>query len=79
MNAPEKTLGADPTILRRKEGPIETLVLNRAAQYNSIPGAMIEEIRIALEEIARDEGVRAVVIAGRGTNSRASCSIAAAG
>ncbi|OGA16142.1 MAG: enoyl-CoA hydratase [Betaproteobacteria bacterium RIFCSPLOWO2_02_FULL_66_14] len=66
MNAPEKTLGADPTILRRKEGPIETLVLNRAAQYNSIPGAMIEEIRIALEEIARDEGVRAVVIAGRG-------------
>lgn len=66
MHAPEKAVRAEPTILRRKAGAIETIVLNRAAQYNSIPGAMIEEIRLALEDIAGAEDVRAVVIAGSG-------------
>ncbi|TAK43672.1 MAG: enoyl-CoA hydratase [Betaproteobacteria bacterium] len=66
MNAPEKTLAGEPQILRRKQGAVETLILNRPAQYNSIPGAMIDAIRAALDDIARDEGVRAVVIAGSG-------------
>jgi len=66
MNAPVKTIAAEPMTLRRREGAVETVILNRPAQYNSIPGAMIEEIRFALEDISRDEGVRAVVIAGSG-------------
>ncbi len=66
MNAPEKAVRGEPMILRRKAGAVETIVLNRAAQYNSIPGGMIEEIRLALEDIARAEDVRAVVIAGSG-------------
>ncbi|TAK41752.1 MAG: enoyl-CoA hydratase [Betaproteobacteria bacterium] len=66
MNAPEKTPAGDPLILRRRQGAVETLSLNRPAQYNSLPGAMLDEIRAALEDISRDEGVRAVVIAGSG-------------
>ena len=58
MNAPEKGLAAEPMILRRRAGAVETVILNRAAQYNSIPGAMIEEIRLALEAIARDANGR---------------------
>ncbi|HZR70526.1 MAG TPA: enoyl-CoA hydratase [Burkholderiales bacterium] len=63
MNAP---VAAEPAILRRREGGVETVILNRPAQYNSIPGAMIEDIRLALEDIAGDEAVRAVVITGSG-------------
>lgn len=66
MNAPEKSASAEPTILRRREGPVETIVMNRPAQYNSISVAMIGEIKAALEAIAQDEAVRAVVIAGAG-------------
>lgn len=66
MNAPENKLATGPLLLRHRAGAIETLTLNRPAQYNSIPGTMIEDIRLALEAIARDEGVRAVVIAGSG-------------
>ena len=66
MNAPEKTVASEPMILRRREGAVETIVMNRPAQYNSISAAMIGEIKAALDAVARDQSVRAVVIAGAG-------------
>lgn len=66
MNAPATAVATEPTLLRRREGFVETLILNRPAQYNSIPGAMIEDIRLALEDISRAEDVRAVIIAASG-------------
>jgi enoyl-CoA hydratase/carnithine racemase len=66
MNAPEKTASSAPMILRRREGAVETIVMNRPAQYNSIPAAMIGEMKVALDDIANDETVRAVVLAGAG-------------
>ena len=64
MSAVPKT--EQPNLIRDVRGPVATLTLNRPAQYNSIPGAMIEEIRAALEELAADEQVRVVVLAGAG-------------
>lgn len=66
MNAPEKTVSSEPLILRRREGAVETIVMNRPKQYNSISTAMIDEIKAALDAVAKDEAVRAVVLAGAG-------------
>jgi hypothetical protein len=55
-----------PNVIRELRGPVATLTLNRPSQYNSIPGAMIEEIRAAHEALAADEEVRVVVVAGAG-------------
>ena len=66
MHAPEQRLAPEPMILERRDGAVATIVLNRPAQYNAIPGAMIGQIRAALEALGRDAGVRAVVIAGEG-------------
>jgi len=41
MNAPEKTASSESMILRRRQGAVETIAMNRPAQYNSILSAMI--------------------------------------
>src|SRR3990172_13067424 len=51
---------------RRSKGGGETNTVNRPAQYNSISAAMIGEIKAALDDVAQDQSVRAVVIAGAG-------------
>lgn len=66
MNAPEQTVASEPLILRRREGAVENIVMNRPKQYNSISTAMIDEIKSALDDVARDESVRAVVLSGSG-------------
>ncbi len=66
MNAPEKTVSSESMVLRRRKGAVETIAINRPAQYNSISAAMIGEIKAALDDVAQDESVRAVVIAGAG-------------
>ncbi|MGJ7542876.1 enoyl-CoA hydratase [Variovorax sp. LT1R16] len=45
---------------------VVTLTLNRPASFNALSQAMIEALEQALEGIAADEHVRAVVIAGAG-------------
>ena len=66
MNASGKTASSESMILRRRQGAVETITMNRPAQYNSISAAMIGEIKAALDDVAQDESVRAVVIAGEG-------------
>ena len=56
----------EPILLRRDEGGIATLTLNRPQQFNSLSMAMLEALIGAIDDIARDESVRAVVIAGEG-------------
>jgi enoyl-CoA hydratase/carnithine racemase len=55
-----------PTLLRDAVGPIAVLTLNRPAARNSLSEALIAELHAALDEIATDETVRAVVIAANG-------------
>jgi 2-(1,2-epoxy-1,2-dihydrophenyl)acetyl-CoA isomerase len=52
-------------ILERKDG-IATLTLNRPENLNAINQKMTEELNSAMAEIAKDTGIRALVITGAG-------------
>jgi 2-(1,2-epoxy-1,2-dihydrophenyl)acetyl-CoA isomerase len=52
-------------ILERKDG-IGTLTLNRPEKLNAINRKMTEELNSAMLEIAKDTGVRALVVTGAG-------------
>jgi enoyl-CoA hydratase/carnithine racemase len=45
---------------------VTTLTLNRPGQFNALSRALIDELQSALERIASDPGVRAVVLAASG-------------
>jgi enoyl-CoA hydratase/carnithine racemase len=63
MNAPETTL---PILMREDKEGVATLTLNRPTQFNSLSEEMLAELQAALNTIAQDKTVRAVVIAGAG-------------
>jgi enoyl-CoA hydratase/carnithine racemase len=63
MNAPETTL---PILMREDREGVATLTLNRPTQFNSLSEEMLGELQAALNAIAADKTVRAVVIAGAG-------------
>jgi enoyl-CoA hydratase/carnithine racemase len=64
MNAPDETVL--PILLRTDSEGVATLTLNRPAQFNSLSEEMLAELQAALNAIAGDKSVRAVVIAGAG-------------
>ncbi|MBW1980239.1 MAG: enoyl-CoA hydratase [Deltaproteobacteria bacterium] len=53
-------------VLVDKEGPIATLTMNRAAKRNALCLNLLEEMRHALEDLARQRQVRVIVLAGKG-------------
>jgi enoyl-CoA hydratase/carnithine racemase len=55
-----------PPVLRRDEGAVAVLTLNRPASRNSLSRAMLAALRETLAEIGRDEGIRCVVVAAEG-------------
>jgi len=57
-----------PPILLREtiEGGVAVLTLNRPAARNSLSKDLISDLQAELESIARDDGIRAVVIAANG-------------
>lgn len=57
---------AQALILRRDQGGVATLTLNRARQYNALSESMLNALLAELESIAADESVRVVVIAAAG-------------
>ncbi len=65
MSAVMKTEG-EPMLVRRDEGGVAYVTLNRPAQFNSLSKAMLEALLAEFDAIARDTSVRVVVIAGEG-------------
>lgn len=64
---PARARMRDPSLLtRERRGPVAVLVLDRAAARNSLSEAMIFQLHAALNEIADDGDVRALVIAANG-------------
>ncbi|MCV2216262.1 enoyl-CoA hydratase [Thauera sp. Sel9] len=57
---------SEPMLLRHDDGGITTLTLNRPNQFNSLSFEMLETLIEAVDEIARDDSVRVVVLAGEG-------------
>ncbi|MDZ4251564.1 MAG: enoyl-CoA hydratase [Sulfuritalea sp.] len=64
MNAPEQS--TLPILMRDDKDGVATLTLNRPTQFNSLSEEMLAELQAALDAIAADKSVRAVVIAGAG-------------
>lgn len=61
MSAP-----AEPPLLVEKENGIAWLTLNRPKQYNALSSALLDHLHAALDDIADDTSIRAVVIAANG-------------
>ncbi|XHS76404.1 enoyl-CoA hydratase-related protein [Burkholderiaceae bacterium UC74_6] len=55
-----------PSVEVRHDGPVRTLVLNRPAALNACTGAMLVQLREALESAAADSSVRCVLLTGAG-------------
>ncbi|MDR2239955.1 MAG: enoyl-CoA hydratase [Zoogloeaceae bacterium] len=56
----------EPLLLRDDHEGVTTLTLNRPDQFNALSGALIDALLAALDAIAADASVRAVVLAGAG-------------
>ncbi len=54
------------TLLRRQEGPILWLTLNRPESRNALTPQLAESLAFALDHARRDRSVRAVVLGGEG-------------
>ena len=54
------------TILLERRGPVALLTLNRPERLNAINLRMVEELDQALDQVAADEGARALVVKGAG-------------
>lgn len=53
-------------LLRRDENGIATLTMNAPERLNALSDAMLAALHGAMDEIAEDSGVRAVILAGNG-------------
>src|SRR6266540_6010242 len=51
-------------ILVERDGPVGVITLNRPKQLNALSGPLMEELVAALEELDRDESIRAIVLTG---------------
>src|SRR5436853_3078948 len=61
-----RTTSADAVLLRENDGPVAVLTLNRPAARNSLSEALLGALGEALTSIAKEDSVRAVVLAANG-------------
>ncbi len=54
------------TIILKKEACIATITLNRPEKLNAINQLMTEEIRAALDDVNRDDGMKVLILTGAG-------------
>jgi len=57
---------ATPVLLREDCGGVATLTLNRPAQFNALSESLIAALQRELDELARDDSVRVIVLAAAG-------------
>src|SRR5437588_10782078 len=65
--APTRSAAAGPVLLRETSGSIAVLTLNRPQARSSLSEAMLAELSLELETVARDKRIRAVVLAAHGS------------
>lgn len=64
--ATAQAASAEPQLMRFDKNGITTLMLNRPAQLNALSGVLLNELQSALDAVAKENSVRAIVIAGSG-------------
>jgi enoyl-CoA hydratase len=55
---------AEQFVLVEREGAVGVVLLNRPRQLNALSDALMDELVSALEELDRDDAIRAIVLAG---------------
>jgi len=66
MSASAAAIANDPPVLRRDEGAVALLTLNRPASRNALSRAMLAALQAELDAIAAEAGIRCVVLAHEG-------------
>jgi enoyl-CoA hydratase len=61
----------EPVLRRRKEGVVEIVTMNRPERRNALNRELLEAFDATFDELASDDGVRAIVLTGEG--DRAFC------
>jgi enoyl-CoA hydratase/carnithine racemase len=56
----------EPVLLRRDDGPVAVLTLNRPYAMNALSGELIDALHQEFDRLARDKAIRCVVIEARG-------------
>jgi len=56
----------EPVLLRRDEGPVAILTLNRPKSMNALSGELIDALQAEFDKLAHDNNVRCVVIEATG-------------
>lgn len=66
MSAQADTMTPEPVLLRHDADGIATLTLNRPGQYNALSIDLLAALQSELDEVARDDALRVVIIAANG-------------
>ena len=66
MSASTDTITPAPVLLRHDEDGIATLTLNRPGQYNALSEELLTSLQSELDQIARTETLRVVVVSANG-------------
>lgn len=61
-----ETMPTEPPLLVEKEGGVATLTLDRPRSINALSEAMIAALQVALDDVAADRAISAVVLRGAG-------------
>jgi enoyl-CoA hydratase/carnithine racemase len=56
----------EPVLLRRDEGPVAILTLNRPRAMNALSGELIDALKAEFDRIAGDKAVRCVIVEAQG-------------
>ena len=56
----------EPVLLRRDDGPVAILTLNRPHAMNALSGELIDALQAEFDRIATDKSVRCVILEGKG-------------
>jgi enoyl-CoA hydratase/carnithine racemase len=65
MESPARVAEAEPLLLERR-GATAWLTLNRPAQRNALSRGLLQRLGTTIDELARDDGVRVIVLAANG-------------
>jgi len=66
MSVQADTMTPESVLLRDDADGIATLTLNRPGQYNALSGDLLSALQAELDQVARDDAVRVVIIAANG-------------
>src|SRR5215212_3028000 len=56
----------EPVLLRRDDGPVAILTLNRPHAMNALSGELIDALQAEFDRLVRDQAIRCVIIEAKG-------------